>query len=254
MSTLQKYSVLHFKNQKKNGEKIVVLTAYDYPTAKLLDEAGVDAILVGDSVANVVQGKRTTVPVTLDEMIYHAELVARAAKRAFVIVDLPFPYCQSGPASALAAAVRIVKETQADAVKIEGGASRAELIRVVVDAGIPVMGHCGLMPQSVLQLGEFSLQRDLDALINDVQVIEAAGAFAVVLECIPSKAAEKAKELLSIPTIGIGAGEKCDGQVLVLHDLIGLSDFVPKHVKQYANVGQIISDAVARFCADVRSR
>ena len=253
MSQQEKITVSRFRTMKSPEARPVVLTAYDHPSAKLLDAAGVDAILVGDSLANVIQGKKTTIPVTLDEMIYHAEMVARAVQRALVIVDLPFPYCQSGPDMALAAAVRIVKETGADAVKIEGGLERTATIEAVVNAGIPVFGHCGLMPQSVLARGEYVMERDKNQLLANAQSIEKAGVFAMVLECVPEADAREVTKMVTIPTIGIGAGAHCDGQVQVLHDLLGITDSPPKHVRQYANLSTIISEAVAKYCQDVRN-
>lgn len=242
-----------FRGMKKSGKKITVLTAYDYPSARLLDAAGVDAILVGDSLGNVVQGKETTLPVTLDEMIYHGEMVARACKRALVIVDLPFPYCQSGPKLALQAAARILKETGADAVKIEGGEKRFETLKIVAEAGIPVMGHCGLKPQDVLSLGGYRVERDIERLLRDLAAVEKAGAFGVVLECITRELGEKATAAVEIPTIGIGAGNACDGQVLVFHDFLGFAENAPpKHVKMFADLRETITQAVQTYCAEVR--
>lgn len=242
-----------FRQLKHDGRKIVMLTAYDWATACLLDAAGVDAILVGDSLANVVQGKGTTLPVTLREIIYHAEMVARAATRAMVIVDLPFPYCQSGKKEAVRAAARIFKESQADAVKIEGGRNRAKTIHAVVEAGIPVLGHCGLMPQDIRRLGGFSVQRDREQLLEDVRAVEDAGAFGVVVECVPADLAKEATLTTMIPTIGIGAGPDCDGQVLVLHDILGFGETRPRHNKVYAEIAAGISDAVGRYAEEVRS-
>ncbi|MDR3181748.1 MAG: 3-methyl-2-oxobutanoate hydroxymethyltransferase [Planctomycetaceae bacterium] len=241
---------------KKDGRKIVMLTAYDYPGAKLLDEAGVDILLVGDSLGNVVQGKSTTLPVTLDEVIYHAEMVARAATQALVAVDLPFPYCQLGPQEALRAGARILKETLADAVKVEGGANRAATIAALTDAGIPVLGHCGLRPQEIRQTGGYHLQRERELLFQDITAVEQAGAFGIVLECLEPELAKEATQAVSIPTIGIGAGPHTDGQVLVFHDLLGYipnRTKVPKHVKQYADLRSIITGAVQQYADDVRS-
>lgn len=239
--------------KKSRGEKFAVLTAYDYPGAKLADAAGVDVILVGDSLANVVQGKATTLSVSLQEMIYHGEMVVRAAENALVVVDIPFPYAQQGPREAVKAATRILKKTLADAVKIEGGKSRCETIRAVVQAGVPVMGHCGLQPQEIKKLGSFSIQKDSEKLLADVQAVQQAGAFAVVLECISPELAQKATETLAIPTIGIGAGPHCDGQVLVFHDMLGFEEKPPKHVKKvYADLGKTILEAVKSYCEEVR--
>ncbi len=229
-----------------------MVTGYDYPSARFLDAAGVDAILVGDSLGNVVQGKSNTLGVTLGQMIYHAEMVVRATSRALVVVDVPFPYAQQGPRAAVRAAAQILKRTAADAVKIEGGAGRSETIRAVVEAGIPVLGHCGLKPQDIKLLGGYSLQRDGERLIRDVEAVQEAGAFGIVLECIPTALGKEATEFLKIPTIGIGAGPHCDGQVLVYHDLLGFGDSEPKHAKAYVRLGQIITEAVQRHCEEVR--
>jgi 3-methyl-2-oxobutanoate hydroxymethyltransferase len=230
-----------------------MLTAYDYPTAKLLDEAGVDAILVGDSMSMVVQGHETTLPVTLEEIIYHAEMVGRAVERALVIVDLPFPSYHLGVHKAIENAGRILKQARCQAVKLEGGASQAKVIAGLVSAGIPVMAHVGLRPQNIHQLGGYKVHRQEEELSADARAAEQAGAFAVVLECIPSEIAGRLTTALEIPTIGIGAGPDCDGQVLVVHDLLGLTTgYVPKHVQQYAQVGEIMTDAVQRYCRDVR--
>jgi 3-methyl-2-oxobutanoate hydroxymethyltransferase len=230
-----------------------MVTAYDYPFARLVDEAGVEAILVGDSMSMVVQGHDSTLPVTLDEMIYHAEMVGRAVQRALLIVDMPFPSYLLGVHKAIENAGRILKETRCQAVKLEGGADQAETIRALVSAGIPVMAHCGLRPQSVHQLGGYRVQRDEEALLRDSHAAAEAGAFALVLECIPSDIARRITEDLSIPTIGIGAGPHCDGQVLVLHDILGLTgDFVPRFVKQYADLKHSVTDAVRAFRDEVR--
>jgi len=239
---------------KVAGRKIAMLTAYDYPTAAVLDAAGIDAILVGDSMSMVVQGHETTLPVTLDEMIYHAEMVGRAVSRALVIVDLPFPTNHLGVHSAIQSAGRILKETRCQAVKLEGGADQADVIAGLVAAGIPVMAHVGLRPQSVHQMGGYRVQRDAQRLLADARAAQEAGAFAVVLECIPTQTAAEITATLKIPTIGIGAGAQCDGQVLVTHDLLGLtSGYVPKFVKQYADLKSVISGAVARYREEVQS-
>jgi 3-methyl-2-oxobutanoate hydroxymethyltransferase len=239
---------------KRDGRKISMLTAYDYPTAAVLDAAGVEAILVGDSMSMVVQGHETTLPVTLDEMIYHAEMVGRAVEHALVVVDLPFPTNHLGVPRAIESAGRILKETRCQAVKLEGGADQADVIAGLVTAGIPVMAHVGLRPQSVHQMGGYRVQRDSERLHADAKAAEDAGAFAIVLECIPATLAAEITRALQIPTIGIGAGGQCDGQVLVTSDLVGLTTgYVPRFVKQYANVKQVIQDAAARYCDDVRS-
>ena len=241
---------------KKDNRKITALTVYDYPSAKLLDAAGVDILLVGDSLGNVVQGKPTTLSVTLDQVIYHAEMVARAAQNALVVVDLPFPYCQLGADEAVRAGARILKETLAGAVKLEGGKNRAGLVAALVEAGIPVIGHCGLRPQEIRQTGGYFIQRQKEQLFQDIQAIEQAGAFAVVIECLEAELAKEATQALSIPTIGIGSGTYCDGQVLVFHDLLGYTSerrTVLKHVKQYADLHTVISDAVRQYVQEVQS-
>ena len=246
-------TVPKFMAMKAEGRKICMLTAYDYVMAKTLDEAGIDSILVGDSMSMVVQGHETTLPVTLDEMIYHAEMVGRAVQRALVIVDLPFPSYHLGIHKAIEIAGRVLKESRCQAVKLEGGADQAEVIAGLVGAGIPVMAHVGLQPQNVHQMGGYKIQRDQKALLADAKAAQDAGAFAIVLECIPREMATKLTEKLQIPTIGIGAGPGCDGQVLVINDLLGLtSGYVPKHVKQYANLDETIANATDAFCRDVR--
>ncbi|MDR1268915.1 MAG: 3-methyl-2-oxobutanoate hydroxymethyltransferase [Planctomycetaceae bacterium] len=253
---MSKLTLSKIRTFKPEGRKIVVLTVYDYPSARLLDNAGIDWLLVGDSLGNVVQGKTTTLSVTLDEIIYHAEMVVRAAQQAFVVVDIPFPFCQLGSTEAVRAAARIFKETSADAVKLEGGENRASTIAALVDAGIPVLGHCGLRPQEIRQTGGYFVQRQRELLFQDIKAVENAGAFAVVLECIETELAREATNLLQIPTIGIGAGPFCDGQVLVFHDLLGYKPEqtrTPKHVKQYADLQTIISNAVKNYADDVRN-
>ncbi len=241
-----------FATWKSQRRRISVLTAYDFPTARLLDAAGVDCLLVGDSLGTAVQGWETTLRVTLDQIVYHAEMVARAARRALVVTDLPFLSYQVSPKQAIRSAGRILKETNSQAVKLEGGASMAVTIRSLVDAGIPVMGHVGLQPQSVRRLGGYKVQRSGDEILADAQAVAASGAFAVVLECIPSSMAARITEQVAIPTIGIGAGPKCDGQVLVIHDMLGLIEqFRPKFVRQYADLGQQIRSAAAAYVADV---
>jgi 3-methyl-2-oxobutanoate hydroxymethyltransferase len=241
-----------FATWKSRRRRISVLTAYDFPTARLLDGAGVDCLLVGDSLGTVIQGWETTLRVTLDQVIYHAEMVARAAQRALVVADLPFLSYQVSPRQALRSAGRILKETNCQAVKLEGGRTMAATITALVDAGIPVMGHVGLQPQAVRRMGGHKVQRSTDEILADARAVAAAGAFAVVLECIPSSLAAKITEQLPIPTIGIGAGPQCDGQVLVIHDMLGLIEqFRPKFVRQYAELGPQIRAAVAAYVADV---
>jgi 3-methyl-2-oxobutanoate hydroxymethyltransferase len=239
------------------AEKITCLTAYDYPTARLLDEAGVDVILVGDSLGMVVLGHENTLAVTIDEMLHHTRAVRRGTRRALVVADMPFGSYHTDTAESLHNAVRFVKEAGAEAVKIEGGERRLELISRLTEAEIPVMGHVGLTPQSVNALGGYRVQgRTPDAaeqLIRDARAVEAAGAFAVVLEAVPRELAAQITRDLRIPTIGIGAGPDCDGQILVLHDLLGLTfNQTPKFARQYANVGEVISKAVREYCEDVR--
>lgn len=247
-------TVPKFAALKAAGRKISMLTAYDYPLARLVDEAGVDAVLVGDSLSMVVQGHENTLHVTLDEMIYHAELVGRAVQRALLVVDMPFPTFHLGRSTAIANAARILKETRCQAVKLEGGVEQADTIAALVGAGIPVMGHVGLRPQTVHQMGGYKVQRDEQRLLQDAQAAANAGAFAIVLECIPANIAAKITAALTIPTIGIGAGSDCDGQVLVLHDLLGLTQgYVPSFVRQYADLRTVIGGAVAAYCRDVAS-
>ena len=243
------------RTMKESGSKIVMMTAYDYPSAELIDAAGIDVILVGDSLGTVIQGKKTTLSVTLDEMIYHTRLVAHAARRALVVADLPFPYAQLGPDDAVRACAEIIKESGAGAVKIEGGEKRADVVRAVTDAGIPVMGHCGLMPQEIRKLGGYKVQRDEAALERDLAAIQENGAFSVVLECVPHEIAARQTARLGIPTIGIGAGKGCDGQVLVFHDLLGYhlpEKAAPKHARAYVDLGSLITKAVQSYARDVR--
>jgi 3-methyl-2-oxobutanoate hydroxymethyltransferase len=241
-----------FARWKRQGRKISVLTAYDYTTARLLDAAGVDCLLVGDSLGVVVQGWETTLRVTLDQMVYHAEMVARATKRALVVVDLPFGSYEGSTEQAVRSASRVLKETNCQAVKLEGGRRVAETIKTLVDAGIPVMGHVGLTPQAVRKLGGFKVQRDGELIEAEARAAADAGAFAIVLECVPGEVATRITAALEIPTIGIGAGPNCDGQVLVTPDLLGLFEgFRPKFVRRYAELGEAVREAVARYVSDV---
>src|ERR1700681_2079534 len=242
----------------ENSRKIVCLTAYDYPTARLLDEAGVDVILVGDSLAMVALGYDSTLPVTLDEMIHHARAVRRGTKHALLVADMPFGSYHSDTAESLRNAVRFVKEASVEAVKVEGGERRLELIARLTEAEIPVMGHVGLTPQSVNALGGYRVQGKTPAkaeqLLRDARSVEAAGAFAIVLEAMPRELAKQITSEVRIPTIGIGAGPDCDGQILVLSDMLGLTfGQTPKFSRQYADVGEIISGAVREYCEDVRN-
>lgn len=229
-----------------------MLTAYDYPTASILDEAGVDILLVGDSLAMVVQGHETTLPVTMDQMIYHAEMVGRATKRAMVVVDLPFPEGQLSLERTLQSGARVLKETQCHAVKLEGGAEQAKRIAALATAGIPVMAHVGLRPQNVLVEGGYRVQRDKDALVKDALAAEQAGAFCVLIECVPSEIGQAINDAVSVPTIGIGAGPHTTGQVLVTNDLIGLtSGYLPKFVRQMSDIRSVIRDAATDYCDSV---
>src|SRR5579859_4231859 len=241
-----------------NSKRIVCLTAYDYPTARLLDEAGVDVILVGDSLAMVELGYDSTLPVTLDEMIHHARAVRRGTKHALLVADMPFGSYHSDTAESLRNAVRFVKEASVEAVKVEGGERRLELIARLTEAEIPVMGHIGLTPQSVNAMGGYRVQGkttdSAEQLLRDARAVEAAGAFAIVLEAVPRELAAQITRELRIPTIGIGAGPDCDGQILVVHDLLGLTfDHTPKFARQYANLGEIISNAIRSYAQDVRT-
>jgi len=243
---------------KKRGEKISMLTAYDYSMAKLIDEAGIDVILVGDSASNVMAGNVTTLPITLDQMIYHGKSVTRAVNRALVVVDMPFGTYQGNPLEALASAIRIMKESHADCVKLEGGAEIRESIERILSAGIPVMGHLGLTPQSINKFGTYAVRAKEDAeaekLIKDAHMLQEIGCFAVVLEKIPAALAEKVAKELDIPVIGIGAGGGVDGQVLVMHDMLGINmGFSPRFLRRYADIGNTIIDAVGNYIKDVKS-
>ncbi|NPV52688.1 MAG: 3-methyl-2-oxobutanoate hydroxymethyltransferase [Firmicutes bacterium] len=256
--TQERVTVKTFQEMKIRHETITMLTAYDYPTARLVDANGVDGILVGDSVGNVVLGYDSTLPVTMDEMIHHVRAVARGTARALVVADMPFMSYQVSVEEAVRSAGRFLKEAGAQAVKLEGGANFAPTVKAIVRAGIPVMGHIGLTPQSVNQLGGYKVQgKDLETatrLVHDAKAIEKAGAFAIVLECVPRELAEIITQSLTIPTIGIGAGAACDGQILVIHDLLGVSEKgTPKFVKCYAELHQIITDAIGAFVHEVRA-
>ncbi len=243
--------------QNSSQSKITCLTAYDYPTARLLDEAGVDVLLVGDSVAMAELGYDSTLPVTMEEMLHHTRAVRRGTRRALLVADMPYGSYHDDPAQAVRNAVRFVKEAGAEAIKVEGGERRMEMIARLVDAEIPVMGHIGLTPQSVNAFGGFRVQGKTaeagDQILRDARAVEAAGAFSIVLESIPRELAARITHELRIPTIGIGAGPDCDGQILVIHDLLGMTfGHQPKFVRQYANVGEIISRAAAEYCRDVQ--
>jgi len=254
-----KITVPHLLKMKQRSERITCLTAYDYTFARILDQAGVEMLLVGDSLGCVIQGGANTLAVTMDEMIYHTRLVARGCKRALVIGDMPFMSYQVGKEDALRNAGRFFKEAGAEAIKLEGGVAVQDSIRAIVVAGMPVMGHIGLTPQSVHQFGGYKIQgrekERREAVLRDAVAVQEAGVFAVVLEGMPSELAGEITERLTIPTIGIGAGLQCDGQVLVIHDMLGLfDDFVPKFVKRYADVKQTMLGAVHEFIGEVKER
>jgi 3-methyl-2-oxobutanoate hydroxymethyltransferase len=245
------------QKMKAEGEKISMLTAYDFSFAKVFDAAGIDVILVGDSASNVMAGYETTLPITLEQMIYHAQSVVRAVSRSFVVVDLPFGSYQSNPDVALASAIRIMKETGAHAIKLEGGEEVIDCIKKIVKAGIPVMGHLGLIPQSIYKFGTYNVRAKSDEeagkLLNDVQLLEEAGCFAVVLEKIPANLATEVTAATNMATIGIGAGAGCNGQVLVMHDMLGINtEFKPRFLRQYAQLNGIIEQAVQQYIGDVK--
>jgi 3-methyl-2-oxobutanoate hydroxymethyltransferase len=251
-------TVRSLANRKRKGEPITMLTAYDFTFARIFDTAGIDLLLVGDSLGNVVQGCDTTLPVTLDEVIYHTRLVARGTQRALVVGDMPFGSYQVSSEDAVRAAIRFVKEAGAQAVKLEGGVQMAETIERISTAQIPVMAHIGLTPQSVNKFGGFRVQGRGDEgraqVMADALAVQEAGAFAVVLEGIPAELGRDVTQALDIPTIGIGAGVDCDGQVLVMHDLLGLNDWTPSFVKQFANLGAVASQATRAFIEEVENR
>ncbi|MGN0558191.1 MAG: 3-methyl-2-oxobutanoate hydroxymethyltransferase [Acutalibacteraceae bacterium] len=253
-----KNTVVTFKQAKENKEKLTMLTAYDYSTAKLMDESGINGILVGDSLGNVILGYEDTLSVTMEDMIHHGAAVARGVKNALVVVDMPFMSYQTSVYDALCNAGRLVKEAKAGAVKLEGGEKVCPQIKAIVDADIPVMAHLGLTPQSVNAFGGYKVQgKSIEAaqkLIDDAKAVEQAGAFALVLECVPSALAKIITESISIPTIGIGAGGGCDGQILVYQDMLGMySDFTPKFVKKFANAGQVMCAAFLDYIDAVKS-
>ena len=246
------------QEMKSVGEKITMLTAYDYSLAKLVDKGGVDVILVGDSASNVMAGNDTTVPITLEHMIYHAQCVVRAVDRALIVVDMPFGSYQGNSKAALDNAIKIMKESGGHAVKLEGGAEIVESIKRILSAGIPVMGHLGLTPQSIYKFGTYTVRaredEEASKLISDAKLLEEAGCFAIVLEKIPAELATKVSEAISIPTIGIGAGAGCDGQVLVLHDMLGITaEFKPRFLRQYAQINTVMTEAVKSYIGDVKS-
>ncbi|MGY8914596.1 MAG: 3-methyl-2-oxobutanoate hydroxymethyltransferase [Flavobacteriales bacterium] len=246
-------------DMKRNGERISMLTAYDFSMAKIVDDANVDVILVGDSASNVMAGHETTLPITLDQMIYHASSVIRAVKRALVVVDIPFGSYQSDPKEALRSAIRIMKESGAHAVKVEGGIEIKESVKRILHAGIPVMGHLGLTPQSIYKFGTYTVRAKEDEeaqkLLNDAKLLEKLGCFAIVLEKIPAELAKKVAESINIPVIGIGAGNGVDGQVLVVHDLLGITqEFNPRFLRRYMNLYEEMGNAISQYVTDVKSR
>ncbi len=252
-----KNTVVSFREAKQKGEKICLLTAYDYSTARLMDEAGINGILVGDSLGNVMLGYEDTISVTMEDMIHHGAAVARGAKNALVIIDMPFMSYQTSVYDAVVNAGRLMKEGRASAIKLEGGSEVCPQIKAITAASIPVMAHLGLTPQSINAFGGFKVQGKSEAaarkLIEDARAVEEAGAFAVVLECVPAKLAKMVSESISIPTIGIGAGKGCDGQILVYQDMLGMySDFTPKFVRCFATVGETMKAAFAEYCKSVQ--
>ncbi len=254
----RKVTTARLIEMKQRGEKIAMLTAYDYSMAKLIDEAGIDVILVGDSASNVMAGNMTTLPITLDQMIYHAKSVIKGTQRALVVCDMPFGTYQGNPMEALASAVRIMKESHAEAVKMEGGAEIRESIERILSAGIPVMGHLGLTPQSINKFGTYAVrakeEREAEKLIADAKMLEEIGCFALVLEKIPAGLATRVASEVSIPVIGIGAGGGVDGQVLVMHDMLGINQgFSPKFLRRYADLSTVINQAVGSYIDDVKN-
>ncbi|SDE25998.1 ketopantoate hydroxymethyltransferase [Pricia antarctica] len=263
MSTAKKeykrVTVKSLVDMKKNGEKISMLTAYDYSMAKIVDSANVDVILVGDSASNVMAGHETTLPITLDQMIYHATSVIRAVDRALVVVDIPFGSYQSDPKEALRSAIRIMKESGAHAVKLEGGIEIKESVKRILNAGIPVMGHLGLTPQSIYKFGTYTVRakenQEADKLMEDAHLLEKLGCFGIVLEKIPAALTKKVSESITIPTIGIGGGKHADGQVLVIHDLLGMThEFNPRFLRRYMNLYEEMGTAISKYVTDVKSR
>lgn len=256
---LRKVTTHRLAEMKQRGEKISMLTAYDYSMASLIDQAGMDVILVGDSASNVMAGNVTTLPMTLDQMIYHGTSVVKAVKRALVVVDMPFGSYQGNSKAAVASAIRIMKETGADCVKMEGGEEIRESVERILSAGIPVMGHLGLTPQSINKFGTYTVRAKEEAeaqkLIKDAHLLEEIGCFSIVLEKIPAKLAERVSNELNIPTIGIGAGNGTDGQVLVMHDMLGINKgFSPRFLRRYADLHAIITEAVQAYIKDVKTR
>ncbi len=256
-STVRAVTTYRLTEMKQRGEKIAMLTSYDYSMAKIVDAAGIDVILVGDSAANVMAGYETTVPITLDMMIYHARSVVRAVERALVVVDLPFGTYQGNSKVALDSAIRIMKETEADAVKMEGGEEILESVQRILSAGIPIMGHLGLTPQSIHKFGTYAVrakeEAEAEKLLRDARLLSDAGCFGIVLEKIPAELAARVTQEISTPTIGIGAGSGCDGQVLVIHDMLGINKgFSPRFLRRYADLHSVMTGAVEQYVKDVK--
>lgn len=256
---IRRVTTHQLQEMKNNGEKIAMLTAYDYSMAAIVDNAGTDVILVGDSASNVMAGHETTLPITLDQMIYHASSVVRAAKRALVVVDLPFGSYQGNSKEALNSAIRIMKESGAHAIKMEGGVEIAESVSRILTAGIPVMGHLGLTPQSIYKFGTYTVrakeEAEAEKLRSDALKLQELGCFGIVLEKIPAKLAKEVSESLHIPTIGIGAGQNCDGQVLVIHDMLGINEgFKPRFLRQYANLYEVMNNGIKNYVTDVKAK
>lgn len=258
-ANLKRITTHTLQEMKIRGEKISMLTAYDYSMAKIVDEAGIDIILVGDSASNVMAGHETTLPITLDQMIYHASAVVRAVKRSFVVVDIPFGNYQGNSSEALRSAIRIMKESGAHSVKVEGGSEIRESVIRILSAGVPVMGHLGLTPQSIYKFGTYTVRAKEDAeaqkLLEDAKMLEECGCYAIVLEKIPASLAKKVAEAVAIPVIGIGAGGGVDGQVLVMHDMLGITqEFKPRFLRQYADLQSVMMDAFKRYITDVKRK
>ena len=257
-SDIKRVTTHQLQAMKDRGEKISMLTAYDFSMARILDSAGIDVILVGDSASNVMAGNETTLPITLDHMIYHATSVVKAINRAFVVVDIPFGSYQGNSNEALRSAIRIMKESGAHGVKVEGGKEIRESVERILSAGVPVMGHLGLTPQSIFKFGTYTVrakdQKEAEKLVEDAQILEDCGCFAIVLEKIPASLARKVAEQVSIPVIGIGAGPHVDGQVLVIHDMLGITqEFQPRFLRQYADLDKIMTNAFDQYIKDVKS-
>lgn len=256
---VKKITTHQLQEMKNRGEKIAMLTAYDYSMAKIIDGAGIDVILVGDSASNVMAGNETTLPITLDQMIYHASSVVKAVTRALVVVDIPFGYYQGSSGEALRSSIRIMKESGAHAVKLEGGEEVKDSVKRILSAGVPVMGHLGLTPQSIFKFGTYSVrakeEEEAKRLVEDALLLQECGCFGIVLEKIPAELAKKVSSMLSIPVIGIGAGPDVDGQVLVMQDMLGIThEFKPRFLRRYADLNTIVSDAVQHYVSDVKAK